>query len=265
MKHIVRLMVLFLLSNTLYKLIDNGTITYYINPKFLPMTKVALLFIVILFFLSVINLLFAVLKGDFHGSLYKAPIFVLFAFSTTLLFTPQAFSSSMVQQKGMLNLKSAPVETTNPSNLGVDNKAKTADGEISKYQQADKKTPQLTEKNKIELTNDNFVVKYAQIYRSPQNYAGKEIEMEGFIVHNPNIGNDKYLIIRYIMVCCAADAQVLGFIAKGSAPFPDGSWVKITGKFAVENNQPYLQILNAKLGKVPDNPYLLAPEGLPDS
>ena len=266
MKDIVRLLVLLLLSNTLHKLIVSGMIAYYINPRFLPLTKAALIFIIILAVLSIIDLLVAVLKGKVNGSLHQTPIVVLLAFSTTLVFTPQAFSSSMVQQKGMLTFKNAPTEAANPERIGLENKDNTVVDEKPKQQELDMKAGQLARKDEvILLTDDNFIVKFAQIYRSPQTYAGKNIEMEGFIVHHPQIGNDKYLIVRYAMICCAADAQVLGFMVKGTSTFPDGSWVKITGKIAIEKDQPYLQLLDAKPGKEPNNPYLFAPERLPDS
>lgn len=265
MKDIVRLMVLFLMGHTFYRLLSTGTISYYINPRFIPLTEAAFVFIVIMILFSLKDLITAFGTGDL-GSWRGAPVFVLIAIATTLLFTPQALGSSMIGQKGTLAVKSKLSVEKLEQNSAASNNTAASSGEATAPGKLNKeKAVQAASDsgNIISLTDANFIVKFSQIHRHIDEYRGKDIELEGFIAHHPLMSEDKYLVARYAVVCCAADAQVLSFAVKGKAPHADDTWVKVTGKLQVEAGNPYLQVIKMETKKTPANPYLFAPEGLP--
>jgi len=92
----------------------------------------------------------------------------------------------------------------------------------------------------------------------------KPVEVIGQLMpaktNNPK-GN-RFVVIRMMMTCCAADAQPIAIpIEPQQKPdLPDMTWVKVTGKavFPVEGGQRKSLIQNAALEKIdaPEDPYL---------
>lgn len=51
-----------------------------------------------------------------------------------------------------------------------------------------------------------------------------------FYLQNDNIKANQFVIARMLMVCCAADAQIVGFLCDSSAQNLDkNTWVQVTG------------------------------------
>ncbi|QJW45874.1 TIGR03943 family protein [bacterium BFN5] len=257
---LIRAAALFLLAYTLQQLMHTDLINLYINPRFVPLTKITWVLIIILFGLSIIDFGSRVLSNRVYpGRFTGAPVIVLLTALSPLIFSPQALGSGMISQKGMwtfggsnpLTVLQSPV--VQPDHFGSD---------VVKQLPAASK-PEAVEEV-MQLTDSNFIVKFAKIQRHPQDYIGKEIELEGFLVHHPLMDHDKYLIARYAIVCCAADAQVLGFAVLGQAGYPDDTWIKLRGKIAADQENLYLKVTRVQRLKTPANPYLYAPEGLPE-
>ncbi|MEG6585234.1 TIGR03943 family putative permease subunit [Dendrosporobacter sp. 1207_IL3150] len=261
MSDLGRTITLFLLANTLYQLINNGTISLYINPRFIPLTKISFVLVVIMFVLALLTLIRKVIKRQIKFTIQGIPVIVLITALSPLLFSPQVLGSSMIGQKGLFT-------------FGGYNRIDQVQGETQQKTKQnstsdnEKKQPE-TEKKKatddyIKLSDNNFIVQFAKIQRYKTEFIGKEIELEGFIAHHPLMDKDKYMIARYTVVCCAADAQVLGFTVNGRAPFPNDTWVKVNGKIAMSKEDVYLEVTNINQINMPENPYLYAPEGLPE-
>lgn len=71
-------------------------------------------------------------------------------------------------------------------------------------------------------------------------FEGREIEMIGQYMpaKQNNAGGNRFNLVRLFMLCCAADAQPMAVLVQPEAmePFPDMTWVKVTGRavFPVE-------------------------------
>ena len=82
----------------------------------------------------------------------------------------------------------------------------------------------------IELAVSSFVARAN--YDREQSLAGATIRMTGFVVRDPGLA-DGYLLTRFSLVCCAADAfasQVEIRITNTPTP-PDDTWVVVVGEW----------------------------------
>jgi len=104
----------------------------------------------------------------------------------------------------------------------------------------------------------------AQLPEIREQLENKPVEVIGQLMpaktNNPK-GN-RFVVIRMMMTCCAADAQPIALpIEPQHAPdLPDMTWIRVTGKaaFPLEGGQRKPLIQNASVEKTdaPDDPYL---------
>jgi uncharacterized repeat protein (TIGR03943 family) len=65
-------------------------------------------------------------------------------------------------------------------------------------------------------------------------YAGKKIDVVGFVFHPKGTPSDVFYVSRFRMTCCAVDAQPLGvpvYSPGWREKFEENSWVRTTGSF----------------------------------
>ncbi len=86
----------------------------------------------------------------------------------------------------------------------------------------------------IVLDRKNYYRAYQELYSAPEAFAGRTIQVTGF-VYRHSTGSGKQLIIaRALMWCCAADAVTIGFVAASpeATSLTDAKWVSVTGTLA---------------------------------
>ena len=65
-------------------------------------------------------------------------------------------------------------------------------------------------------------------------YAGKKVDLVGFVFHPKGTPSDVFYISRFRMTCCAVDAQPIGvpvYSPGWREKFEEDSWVRVTGSF----------------------------------
>lgn len=69
----------------------------------------------------------------------------------------------------------------------------------------------------------------------PQAYVGQKVALEGFIVQDPSLPESTFMITRFAMACCAADARPIAlpvhFDPQKFTPLQD-DWVYLEGRMA---------------------------------
>lgn len=84
---------------------------------------------------------------------------------------------------------------------------------------------------KIIVDDDIYFDTYKVFWREPDILVGKEIELIGFAYRHPELKEDQFFIGRYLIFCCAADANILNFlisIDQGLQPEAD-TWIQVQG------------------------------------
>lgn len=87
------------------------------------------------------------------------------------------------------------------------------------------------ETKEIILNDENYTKILSDIEANPSQYIDKKITAEGFVYRDPTFGENDFVVARMFMVCCAADAQIAGLMARwdDSSALEDKQWIQVKG------------------------------------
>lgn len=104
-------------------------------------------------------------------------------------------------------------------------------------------------------------VRTLNVYPEPDAYTGQKVDVTGFVIHPPNWPADYFMISRFVLTCCAADAYPVGLPVhwtSGPRPEPD-SWFQVVGQMGTDTLEGKRQLVIAASTltavPVPRNPY----------
>ncbi len=112
------------------------------------------------------------------------------------------------------------------------------------------------------ISDDKFLTTMMILYSQPADYVKQNIEFSGFVYHQDNFPEDCFLVARYAISCCAADAQVTGLLCRfpNQQKIPNDQWVRAKGKITVESYQghdiPVVEGYSLQLTEALQNPYV---------
>lgn len=93
-------------------------------------------------------------------------------------------------------------------------------------------------------------------------FDGAEAQFSGFIYRNPEFPEGQFMVGRFIVACCTADADPVGLpvYAPQGADLPEGQWVEVRGTFLAGDFRgaitPILQVVTIEAIEQPKNSYL---------
>ncbi len=96
----------------------------------------------------------------------------------------------------------------------------------------------------------------------PSVYKGQQADVIGFVYHDDRLPDDEFLVGRFAVTCCVADAFAVGVIVQTpeAATWGGNTWVHVSGKMQVGSldGSPYPLIAadSVKEVPVPPQPYL---------
>ena len=69
----------------------------------------------------------------------------------------------------------------------------------------------------------------------PNAFAGQEVDLVGFVYRDPRNTADQFWVSRFTISCCVADATAIGLLVQTdqAASLKNDSWVRVTGKIGV--------------------------------
>lgn len=67
----------------------------------------------------------------------------------------------------------------------------------------------------------------------PSALSGQEADVVGFVYRDPRFAQDQFMVGRFTMSCCVADALAIGLVVEqeGASQFETDTWVQVTGTF----------------------------------
>ena len=114
----------------------------------------------------------------------------------------------------------------------------------------------------IQITTENYMEVMEVIYDYPDEFAGKNFTLTGFIYKDPQDPGSQFLF-RFGIIHCIADSGVYGLLTKGaSQTYDDNTWVQATGTLKIQYHKqlgqslPVLDIREAHQVEKPANPYV---------
>ncbi|MDX2139478.1 MAG: TIGR03943 family protein [Chloroflexota bacterium] len=109
------------------------------------------------------------------------------------------------------------------------------------------------------------VLDWLRVFNSSSDFSefnGERADLIGFMYREPTFGENQFMIARFTVSCCVADASALGVPAHWAetATVEQGQWIRVQGVFQVgsfrDNTLPILQVESVELIDEPAHPYL---------
>ncbi|TVQ14932.1 MAG: TIGR03943 family protein [Leptolyngbya sp. DLM2.Bin27] len=100
-------------------------------------------------------------------------------------------------------------------------------------------------------------IRTLNVYPEPEAYAGQVARVSGFVAHIPGWPDEYFMISRFVLTCCAADAYPVGLpveLPPGTArPAPD-TWLEVEGTVQTTtlDGKRQLTIGSATLTEIPE-------------
>lgn len=97
---------------------------------------------------------------------------------------------------------------------------------------------------------------------SPSALNGQQADVVGFVYRDVRFDTDQFMVARFAVSCCVADARAMGVVVQSSqsSQYATGAWVRVKGAFinGTLNNSPIPVITAAEITPVaqPNQPYL---------
>jgi len=228
----------------LYYLLSTGKIYFFIHPKMTAQISFSLLAFGILTLFQTIKLF----KRNFHT--YIKPGFIIFIIPLLLGFivNPGSISIDVAAQKGVVI-------------AGIGSFNCTQHNHDSHIMRNNKENEEMVDE-------DSFINQIEAISNDVEGSRGKYVTISGFIYKSDSFKENQFLVGRMLISCCAADAQVAGFMCSmDSGTIPDsGQWVKVYGRVSpvkyidrhigAEYTIPLIQVDKIDNIKKPDNQYI---------
>ena len=82
----------------------------------------------------------------------------------------------------------------------------------------------------------NQAISLLELLSDAEKFEGKRVTTEGMVYRSKQTGENAFMLFRFAVVCCAADALPLAVTVKNDAAgtFGNDSWVKVEGLFKLE-------------------------------
>lgn len=79
-------------------------------------------------------------------------------------------------------------------------------------------------------------VRILNVYPEPDAYTGQKVKVQGFVIHPPELPPEYFLLSRFVITCCAADAYPVGLPVKLTQPgdYPADTWLEVEGQMLTE-------------------------------
>jgi putative membrane protein len=121
--------------------------------------------------------------------------------------------------------------------------------------------PELALHGRTETYTIKDWVKALQADPEPARHIGKTVRVTGFVYREEGAEPDRFLVARYILKCCAVDAQPVGLPVRSSTPAPErGTWIVVDGTWDVERDgehrRPVIVARMVTRTERPGQPYL---------
>lgn len=227
----------------LYNLLSTGKINMFLAPRMHGYAWISL----ISFCLLSMHKFMRIFTFPNRKSLEKSFILLLTTLITGVNALSMAFDTSVVTNKGIIS-------NGRIVSQGVNNTDS-------------KKQIDYDKRESIEIQDYNYLRELDMIWNNLDKYKGKTIIISGFVYKEDNFSEKEFAVARMLMTCCAADAQIIGFMANwaNANELEKDQWVRVYGtidstkyKKDGKNESAYPLIKVDKLEKInkPENIYI---------
>jgi uncharacterized repeat protein (TIGR03943 family) len=112
---------------------------------------------------------------------------------------------------------------------------------------------------------DRNVLDWLRVFNATEDYSelnGQPADVIGFVYTEPTFGDNQFMVARFTISCCVADASAIGlptYWAEADT-LEQGQWVRVQGTMQVgqfrDDSIPILQASSVEVVNQPEHPYL---------
>jgi uncharacterized repeat protein (TIGR03943 family) len=123
------------------------------------------------------------------------------------------------------------------------------------------KTSQLISRPAAEKNVLDWLIDF-RLSQDPAAFADQEAKVIGFVYRDERFGDDRFMVSRFVISCCAADAAPLGLVVHWpkTTSLTSDQWVEVSGRFQPGEfdgeQMPILMAGKVTPTDVPQQPYL---------
>jgi putative membrane protein len=210
----------------------NGKILFYISHRFVALTWLAVLSLILL---TTSYHVAQSAQRHKHRLTWKGLALVLLPIVLGVLVPPQPLGTAALSNRG---LKAGPRALLALSSRGV---------------------RQATEQHRPTILDWALTFNESP---DPATFKGQKADVTGFVYQHQDLPPETWTVNRFVVTCCVADAIAVGLVVRASdtAPPVDDQWVRIQGHFITQTLDaepiPVLLAETITLIDPPDQPYL---------
>ncbi len=94
----------------------------------------------------------------------------------------------------------------------------------------------------------------------PASFSGQPVDIIGFVYRSDDYPDGMFLVARFVISHCVADATAIGLLVAWSEDLPPDTWVRVRGQLAAGAFQgethPLIQPASVDVVRQPEHPYL---------
>ncbi len=107
------------------------------------------------------------------------------------------------------------------------------------------------------------VLDWLRVFNATEDYAtlnGQPADVIGFVYVEPTFGENQFMVARFTVSCCVADASAIGIPVQWPEAVEQGQWVRVTGVMETGDFRgdaaPILHAQAVEVVEQPEHPYL---------
>jgi putative membrane protein len=240
-------------------LISTQQLSLYINPRFTGLTELTIGLLSTMFGVQMLRIfrpvnVFGYQQIHTHASSWiYIPFFIVLGLAFAL--PENILNANLVSTKGLntqISVMTSTQTTAKPPANAIQEMARPLAVELQHSQL-------------IQITDSNYTEVMNELEMFPDDYVGKKISMTGFIFKSPSDANNQFSLVRYVIVCCTADALPYGVLCEldKADTYLEGTWLNVSGVIAKtkyeDKDVPTVKITSLKKVDQPKNPYVFPP------
>ena len=113
--------------------------------------------------------------------------------------------------------------------------------------------------------DDRTILDWVKLFNyesDPSVYIGEDVNVIGFVYHDPRLPQGEFMVSRFIITCCVADAFAIGMTVDWPQDinFEDNTWINVQGTLDVmqigSQTVPMVHAASIQPMSAPEQPYL---------
>ena len=227
---VIKVVILLGFSIFFYSIILNGKIMRFVHPRVIPYIIIGALGMILIVIFSVPFIFKGnkVRRKKLKYIIYMIPLIIAFSLQGEWL-------------KGIL----------------IDDDNREIGKLVIEDDNSDKNIGSTEVKERIFVSDKNFINFVEESAKEINEYMDKEIEIVGFINQNDSYNNE-FDIARFSMTCCTSDMSIVGIKCNSKNEYEEGTWVKAVGELEGDELKgiSILKIKSIEIVEPPNNQYV---------